>query len=224
METEKFTMRGKDVTLYLAEAPDLPLIVLNNYLGDGSSVVEALAGMGCTELNLLCVGNLDWNHDMAPWNCPPLSKDDVPCTGGADDYLTLLVEEILPQAHELVRGVPRHTGIAGYSLAGLFALYAMYRCDAFERVASMSGSLWFPDFVEYCESHAMERRPEKVYLSLGDAEAKTRNALLKTVRVRTEELVAYYRSLGLDVAWELNPGNHFRDGALRSAKGIAAIL
>lgn len=35
-------------------------------------------------------------------------------------------------------------GIAGYSLAGLFALYALYKTDVFTRVASMSGSLWFP--------------------------------------------------------------------------------
>lgn len=28
----------------------------------------------------------------------------------------------------------------------------------------------------------------------------------------------------VDVRWELNPGNHFRDVAMRSAKGIKAIL
>jgi len=37
-------------------------------------------------------------------------------------------------------------------------------------------------------------------------------------------LAAHYRTLGVDVTYELNPGNHFRDAALRSAKGIAAIL
>lgn len=32
------------------------------------------------------------------------------------------------------------------------------------------------------------------------------------------------REVGVDVRWELNPGNHFRDVAMRSAKGIKAIL
>ena len=74
------------------------------------------------------------------------------------------------------------TGIAGYSLGGLFALYAAYHCDEFRRVASMSGSLWFPDFREYVLSHDFANRPDRIYLSLGDKEAKTRNPVLKTVQ------------------------------------------
>ena len=124
----------------------------------------------------------------------------------------------------MLQDSPRFIGIAGYSLAGLFALYAMYRCDAFDRAASMSGSLWFPDFREYALTHGMKKRPDKIYLSLGDKEAKARNALLKTVQDNTEQIVSHYRQLGLDVTWELNPGNHFRDAALRTAKGIRAIL
>ena len=106
----------------------------------------------------------------------------------------------------------------------MFALYAAYRCDAFDRVASVSGSLWFPDFKEYALTHEMRKRPEKLYLSLGDREARTRNSVLMTVQRNTEELAEHYRRLGLDVTWELNPGNHFKDAALRSAKGIKAIL
>jgi hypothetical protein len=45
-----------------------------------------------------------------------------------------------------------------------------------------------------------------------------------TVQRYTEELVEHYRSLGLAVTWELHPGNHFKDAALRSAKGIKTIL
>ena len=49
-----------------------------------------------------------------------------------------------PWATERIHGKASFIGIAGYSLAGLFALYALYKTDAFTRVASMSGSLWFP--------------------------------------------------------------------------------
>ena len=52
-----------------------------------------------------------------------------PCTGGADDYLQLLTKEIIPTAEKEVGGVPRWRGIAGHSLAGLFALYSIYRTD-----------------------------------------------------------------------------------------------
>ena len=109
-------------------------------------------------------------------------------------------------------------------VAGLFALYAMYRCDCFARVASMSGSLWFPKFREYVLRHELMRKPEMLYMSLGDAEAKTKHAVLKTVQENTEAILQHYQELGVDVRWELNPGNHFRDVAMRSAKGIKAIL
>lgn len=63
-----------------------------------------------------------------------------------------------------------------------------------------------------------------MYISLGDKEAKVRHHLLRTVRDNTEAIVEYLRQQGIDVTWELNPGNHYQDAAMRSAKGIAAIL
>ena len=79
----------------------------------------------------------------------PAHSSDAPCTGGADEYLKVLLEEILPGVLSRISGSPVFLGIAGYSHAGLFALYSMYHTDRFDRVASMSGSLWFPDFKEY---------------------------------------------------------------------------
>ena len=224
MEKKPFECGWKKAALYCAEQADAPLIILNNFSGDGASVIRAMEEIGTPDCHLLVVGNLKWDHDMTPWYCPPTSENDTPCTGGADEYLELLLTRIIPQAQTMLQGEPRFTGIAGYSLAGLFALYAMYQCDAFDRVASMSGSLWFPEFKEYILSHELRKRPEKLYLSLGDREANTRNPYLKTVRENTEQIVAHYKETGLDVTWELNPGNHFKDAALRSAKGVKAIL
>ena len=68
------------------------------------------------------------------------------------------------------------------------------------------------------------RLPDKIYFSLGDKEANTRNPVLKTVQDKTIELSEYFKILGSEVIFELNPGNHFTDTILRSAKGIKAIL
>ncbi len=224
MEIKKYKSCGKDMTLYLSDKDDSPLILLNNFSGDGKSVVDALDNLGAKVYNLLSIGNLNWDHDMTPWYCPPLSPDDTPSTGGADEYLRVLLTEILPEAKELIKGQPSHTSIAGYSLAGLFAIYAMYKCEAFDRLASMSGSLWFPDFREYCLKNEIKRVPDKLYLSLGDREARTRHELLKTVQDNTEALVDHFKKLAINVMWEMNPGNHFKNPALRSAKGIMAII
>lgn len=226
MNTRKqtFEVEGRVATLYQGEREGGPLVILNNYSGDGSSVFKAMRGIDTPDCSLLVVGELRWDHDMTPWYCPPLSKGDTPCTGGAGDYLGILLDEIIPQALGRIAGRPAYTAIAGYSLAGLFALWSMYNCDAFARVATMSGSLWFPDFAEYAMAREMVRAPERLYLSLGDVEARTRNQVLRTVREHTETLVGQYRAKGFDVAYELNPGNHFKDPALRTAKGIKAIL
>ena len=224
MEKKTYECAGRKGTLYCCEQTDAPLIILNNYSDDGSSVIRAMEGIGTPDCNLLVIGNLRWDHDMTPWYCPPISENDTPYTGGADEYLDLLLTQILPKCRTILHGEPCFTGIAGYSLAGLFALYAMYQCDIFDRVASMSGSLWFPGFKEYILSHDLQKRPEKLYLSLGDREAKTRNPYLKTVQDNTEQIVSHYKQTGFDVTWELNPGNHFKEAALRSAKGIKAIL
>ena len=221
---ERFQAGGKEISLYLSDKRDCPLIVLNTFKGGGAPVLEEARKLGGSDFSLLSVGGLDWNRDMSPWECAPVMAQDEGYAGGADSYLSLLLEEILPEGLKRLPESPSWTGIAGYSLAGLFALYALYRTDTFARAASMSGSLWFPGFGDFVRSHDMKRAPEKLYLSLGDKEAKTRNPYLKTVQENTEAAVQLYRDRGLDVTWELNPGNHFRDAELRSAKGILGIL
>ena len=215
---------GKAVSVFLGNKPGIPVIYLNTYSDEGQQVFEAVQAVGCLPFNLATISNLDWNHDMAPWDNPAAFKKGEPFTGGADDYLRLLVEEIIPRAEKELAGPPAWRGIAGYSLAGLFALYAIYQTDVFSRVGSMSGSLWFPGFKEYIFTHEPKRRPDCVYFSLGDKESKTRNPVLKTVQENTEEIRAFYQSKGIDTEFQMNPGNHFVQGIERTAAGIQWLL
>ena len=224
MNKEKFNIKDKKVTLYKSPDTNAPLIVFNTFEGDGEDVYKELQNMDCTSFNLLVIGNIDWNHDMSPWYMPSIYSKEKSFSGGADEYLRLLIDEILPKAKEMIDGEPGFIGIAGYSLADLFAVYAMYKTDVFDKVASMSGSLWFYDFIEYCKRNEYKRLPDKIYFSLGDKEANTRNPILKTVEDNTRELSEYFKNLGSEVIFELNKGNHFTDTVLRSAKGIKAIL
>lgn len=179
---------------------------------------------GCPPFTLVAISDLDWNNDMTPWDSPPAFKTAEPCTGGADDYLRLLTEEIIPTAEKQITGIPRWRGIAGYSLAGLFALYSIYQTDLFSRVGSMSGSLWFPEIKEYIFSHEPKHWPECMYFSLGDKESKTRNPVLRSVRQNTEEIHAFYRGKGIDTVFQLNPGNHYNQAVERTAAGLCWLL
>lgn len=59
MDIERYTVEGGNATLYMADFNDSPLVVLNNYSEDGGSVMKVLKEMGCPDLNLLCIGNLN---------------------------------------------------------------------------------------------------------------------------------------------------------------------
>ena len=219
-----FTIAEKGVDIFPSTETTAPTIYLNTFSGEGQKIYEAARAANYPQFALVAISDLDWNHDMAPWDRPAAFKNGEPFIGGADDYLRLLVEEIMPRAEKELSGPPAWRGIAGYSLAGLFALYAIYRTDVFSRVGCMSGSLWFPGFKEYVFSHEPKRRPDCIYFSLGDKEAKTRNPILKTVQENTEEIQAFYRSKGIDTVFQLNPGNHFVQGIERTIAGIQWLL
>lgn len=223
-EMVDFEAGSKHISVFPGCKPDAPVIYLNTFSGEGQAVWKAAQILGCPPFTLVAISNLDWNHDMTPWNSPPAFKNGEPCTGGADDYLRILTEEIVPAVEKKILAAPRWRGIAGYSLAGLFALYAMYQTDMFSRVGSMSGSLWFPGMKEYIVTHKPKRRPDCLYLSLGNKESKTRNPILKTVQQNTEEIAAFYKAGGIETAFQLNEGNHFDHAAERTAKGICWLL
>ncbi|MCM1122133.1 MAG: alpha/beta hydrolase-fold protein [Eubacterium sp.] len=215
---------GKQVDIYPSSGCDGPIIYLNTFAGEGEQVYQLLRDADCRDFTLAAISGLVWDHDMAPWDIPPLWKNDTGCTGGADQYLQLLISEIVPAVESHVKGHVSWRGLVGYSLGGLFALYSIYQTGIFSRIASMSGSLWFPDFKEYVFSHEMIHPPEHLYLSLGDGECKTRNPYLKTVQTNTEEINAFYVQKGIDTAFQLNPGNHYKNAVQRTALGIEWIL
>ena len=219
-----FAIDGKSISVFSAVQTEAPIIYLNTFANEGQRVFEVAQVGNCSPFTLVAINGLDWNHDMAPWDNPAAFKNGEPFIGGADNYLQLLVEEIIPRAEKELVGPPAWRGIAGYSLAGLFALYTIYQTDVFSRVGCMSGSLWFPGFKEYIFSHEPKSRPDCIYFSLGDKEAKTRNPVLKTVQENTEEIQTFYQNKGIDTVLQLNPGNHFVRGIERTVVGIQWLL
>ena len=206
------------------EKKSSPLLILHCFSEEEEAVVKLLQGQEYFSFPLLCINNLNWQKDMCPWDSPALIKNEKDFIGGADEYLFLLEKEIIPRAVEILGEEPTYYALAGYSLAGLFALYAGYRSALFSLIASVSGSLWYPDFVSFAKEKKMLRTPEKLYFSLGTEEAKTKHAVLSTIERKTRKLVEHYQSSGYCVNFELNPGNHFCEVEQRIEKGIRWIM
>lgn len=219
-----FTAEEKTVQVWPSSVPDMPVICLHTFSDEGSSVYEALRVSECPEFNLIAVSNLDWNRDMSPWKALPVLKNGDDFGGGADSYLSLFLSRILPEAEKEILGYPVWRGIAGYSMAGLFALYTLFQTNIFSRCASVSGSLWFPGIKEYVFLHEMKEKPQKMYFSVGDRECRTGNPVMKTVQKNTEEIASFFRTQGIDTKFQLNQGNHFKDSVRRTAAGIAWML
>ena len=217
-------IEGKMVELFPSRNPGAPLVLLNGEAGEGAAVAEALRRTTKSDFALAAVSGLRWEDDLTPWPIPPIMKGAAPCAGQADAYIDLLTGRMLPQILAGLPVTPAYLVLAGYSLAGLFALYAMYRTDRFARVASASGSLWYPDIVDYIQNHAPIRQPDCLYLSLGDKEGRTRNPLMRSVEDNTRLLADFYRDVGIPTALEMNPGGHFNDPTGRMARAIAWVL
>lgn len=156
---------------------------------------------------------LDWNGALSPWPAKKVFRGGEDFAGGAPAWLRELTEIIIPAVEE---ARPKHRIIAGYSLGGLFAVYAALNTDAFDGAASVSGSLWYDGFADYAAARPCLAK--RVYLSLGDKEKNTRNPRMAAIEDCTRAIAA---RLGCPV--EMNPGGHFQDELPRLAKGIVAL-
>lgn len=205
--------------------PDsLPVVYLHVHDGDGSEVLRLCRELGCREFVLAAIRPRCWNDDLTPWECPGLFADDAPFAGKAAEQLRLLESEIIPRVEGDAPRKPEQRALAGYSLAGLFATWATFNSMAFGLVASASGSLWYPDFAGYAAANKFARKPTCAYFSLGSKEARTPSRLLRNVAQGTHDVVELFEARGVLTLFEQNPGNHFKEPALRMAKGIAWAL
>lgn len=178
-----------------------------------SKRVSALCGK--KDFEIIPVVTENWNDDLSPWPY----EDGRSVFGGKAD---LFLGKLLKQSREIKIETEDSLILAGYSLAGLFSLWAASKTDIFRSVASCSGSLWFPDFMD----SKIFPKCRKVYLSLGNKEAKTKHPLMCQVENISRKYAEVLQKTNLyeSVIFEMNPGNHFADVMERLAKGVAAII
>lgn len=152
----------------------------------------------------------NWNHELSPWEAPAVfGKEGF----GAGANKTL--QEILKCCEDKSKTYI----LGGYSLAGLFALWSAYQTDAFTAIAAASPSVWFPGYMDYMKTHKFLAKA--AYLSLGDREEKTKNPTMSQVGNCIREAHAILTEKEVKSILEWNPGNHFKNAELRTAKAFA---
>ena len=211
----------------------VPVVYLHSFRGNGEDVWKACHGLNdCPPMVLVSVNNpgTGLDDELSPWPADGVWKGQAPYKGLAAEHLRWMLEECVPQVETQFGIRDILPVIAGYSLAGLFALWAAWSSGYFRRVASVSGSLWYPGFTDYIRDNAPKAGLRegtslgKAYFSLGDRESRTRHPLMSRVDACTAEVVERVRSYGIETTFEWNPGNHFDHPELRMARALAWLL
>ncbi len=183
--------------LYILEKPGMPLLYMHCF-----EINENLLTID-PNCSLILISGIDWDNDLTDSNYIPIFNRI---------------------RHQIESSIDHSwVGMIGYSLAGMFTLKYALQSDM-QRYASVSGSLWYEGFKDYVLHTQFAHQPEKIYLSLGSKEKKTRHPLMRHVQEDTQAIFEHYQELGIDTIFELNPGNHFTDEEKRIEKAIEWIL
>ena len=215
------TINHYTVTVFSPEEAAVRPIVYTHFSAD---TIEAVAQLlEPIPVSLAAIDGIVWNRDLSPWPAGRAFRGEEDFAGEAEHYLKDLTENIVPAVEATLPVSPSFRAIAGYSMAGLFAVYALYHTDLFTQAASVSGSLWYDGFTEFMKTNQPVKVPERVYFSLGDRESAVRNQRLAMVGSCTAEAKQVLQELGAETIFEWNTGNHFAEVPERMAKGISWI-
>ena len=219
MTKKEYTLSDRTCFLYQdAEAIHLLIQPIDEHdLEVLDQEVKAIKELSDKPFSLLAFMIKDWNQELTPWAAPPVFGK-VPFGNGAGKTLGFITNQLLPEVQE---NIP-HLILGGYSLAGLFALWAGYQTDRFEGIAAASPSVWYPQWIDY----ASENKPlaKSVYLSLGDKEEKAKNPVMAQVgnAIRKQHELLTEQKINTILEW--NAGNHFVDSDKRMAKGFVRAI
>ncbi len=175
-----------------------------------------------TSFLLIGIAVRNWNDDLSPWKSEPVFGREA-FGGYAEQFLEKMGSNLskLLRTYSIAETIPVILG--GYSLAGLFSLWSMYQSERFYAVAAVSPSVWFSGWIEYAKTHMPH--VQKVYLSLGDREEKTKNRVMATVGDHIRMMPEILKASDIrECTLEWNRGNHFQNVPERTAKGFVWIL
>lgn len=230
------SVSGKRCLLYLPEGYSTnetyyPVIYVNgeDNIEEIVSGIEPSFDTGCRAFILLSIESEDWGNDFTPWPALPLSKKGESFRGGALKYLEFITSIAKPyiDVHYRTKPEPGNTGLIGYSLGGLTALYALYTSSAFGKIGSLSGSLWYDGWTEFMDSNIPANTDVKVYLSLGKMEEHSRNQRMAAVgdcTRKASDILAEQLISKENIVLEWNDGGHFAEIPQRFIRALLWLM
>ena len=217
---EELVIEGRTCRLFGSERPACLLVQPSARHENATLEAEAgkIAELSKAPFVLATIELEDWMVDLMPWADENISKDPEAGRHGQETLRYVLVS-LLPLLQERFGPLPIILG--GYSLGGLFALWASAQSDSFRAVAAASPSVWIRDWIPFAKTHTP--MADVVYLSLGDQEERAKNQAIARVgdciRAQHELLQERFGAQNCTLVWE--QGNHFNDNEGRLARAFA---
>lgn len=236
MEKIKVVTQEKSIWVRkLGEAQHMPVLL---YLGGDEFteqfqeiepvLLSAIEKGKCRPFIVSSYLSQSWEKEYTPWPAPSLLKKAANFEGGAAETLSWTVTAWIPHVIATFGLQESETEFycMGYSLAGLCALWMLHESPRFSGGACCSGSLWYDNWMDYVHSHQIPCTDSRIYLSLGDVEANTRNKRMAQVGENTR---LTYEKLAVDsnvnsVVFRWNQGGHFTDVANRQIEAIQWLM
>ncbi len=227
----KTIISGLSIHTQMSSVAGAPIVYLLGDVADNSPV-QVPEGV-----SLVCIGVDLWEENFSPWCAPRVFAKGPNFGDGAQKTLDTLINQVIPWTESELTEPPTYRVLVGYSLAGLFSLWAgvsqpgisqpgVSHVDApvatFQRIGAVSGSFWFPGLLDYVDQQLRGGVVDltHAYLSLGDREARTPNPQIMHVRENAELLASKLEKAGITSTFELNRGNHFQNVEGRMQKAL----
>ena len=216
-------MENEQYNFIKGKTDDAPLIVIPSFKDNSLNLKKEIEKLTDKDFSLLTIYVSDWNNDLSPYMASSVFKGTSDFKGNADsflDYVLNLIKKVVLE--ESIK--PIYKALTGYSMAGLFAIYTLFKTNEFLKVGSVSGSLWYPLFIEFVKNNEVLHGISTFYMSLGDKEKKTSNKIMSEVETNSLIIFERIKPQFNNSKFELNSGNHFKDEGLRIAKCISYLL
>jgi predicted alpha/beta superfamily hydrolase len=173
------------------------------------------------ECNFVVISGVKWEEDLTPWKAPGLKTGEF--SGKAQYFLEMLKADLFFNLEISLQIKKAERSLVGVSLSGLFAVWASLSVPLFSSVGSVSGSLWYDGFLEWMKENT-DTVTGRYYFSLGDKEKDGKNRRLASVEESTLEAAELLKSVGKEVTFEYNAGNHFGPLIERTEKAIKTLF
>ena len=195
--------------IYIVDAPEHPF-----------EIGEVAAGATCS---IAKVPVANWNDNLTPWPAPGLYRGEPDFGGNAAQTLAELCDNVIPALEHDAGLRPSKRAICGYSLGGLFALYAFAHRARFDACACLSGSVWYEGWVEHLRGLDLDGAGRFAFLSVGTKEKRAALETLRRVQDNMAQCADILREHGCAVEYVIGPGNHLSFIPERFAAGLGAL-